>query len=697
MFELALQVIRRRWLLSASVVFLMVLTLLNTTATLGLASYVVTGYTRAIDQKIYKASFYHPGTLPEAVVESRIEAVNLYGFSPYWQAYGFSRQFAREAGPSFTFLPLKVVTYAPSWRLPLVAGSLPKRPTDLLVNQYFASAYGFELGDSVAFGGYGKLATYQVVGILADAQYETRHMDHQRVFVGGLSPLDQFTGMAFDIKASDHKVQALLEDYSSQYGRPFVAEYYSVDHFKLLQKRPQFLTLAISLFMWFVQFLLIVYLILVVMRQLVRSYPHSMAIQGRTRLDHLDVYLNYFMLLLGLAFVASVLVLRPYLLNLTAALELDISALGGWRLFLIHGIGLGFWMNVMVVINAFIQRVYVKQRESKHWYEERFDTKPVPLKLLGGVMGLFTVNLLLAVLLLVSFEATRISSELLKHPSIWGFPNQTVSLNVDKSEAHEAYGFHPIVIEGASPIYATGVSSPSGMEAFDIQLVSGRMPRHESEVVVGLGLVDEPEDLGERIRFYSPDGVAHEAVIVGIGIAAFSEGKLLGYLSPYEPTFLYDGGQGPFVVDYKRSVPRHYAHVAESVAGFIVPLVSSMMILGLGVLVVFYGGLDMILHPYRKAYKILRGSWLGTMVMVAGFALVMSALCLLVGLGLWELALMPAVNHFTTPLGIDLAHLTRGMANLWRVGALLALVNGVIGAIYLASDTKLWGNGFLDR
>lgn len=696
MFELALQVMRRRWLLSLGIVGMMVLTLLNTAATLGLISYVGTGYSKSLEENLYKASYYHPGSLPREVIESLVSEIDLYGFTPYWQSYGFSRIYQREAEESFTFLPIKVVTYAPSWRLPLVSGNLPQKGRDLLINQYMADTYGLRVGDTLSFAGYGRLNSFEICGVLSDSHYETRHMDQQRVFAGDLGSDNPPTGIAFDLRESEEE-RKLLNAFEMLKGKPLVTEYYTVKWFRSMQLRPQLMTLAIALSVWLIQLVMIVYLVSQVLRQLVQSHPHSMSLQRHMRLDYLDVYLNYFMLLLGLAFLVSAIVLRPYLLNLSVALDLDIDSLSSWRLLVIHGIGLGFWMNILVLINAVLQRLFVRNRDRLNWYELHRIRRRQPMMLISRLGGIITINTLIALLLLISFESSHIADDLLAHPSIWGFPDQKVNINVMQRSDIPGYAFHPIVIEGPELVYAKGVATSHGLADFDIQLISGRLPKDPSEIVVGMGLVDEATDLGERLRFYAPEGKVYEATIVGIGNALFEEGNILGYISKEPSTFLFESEASTYQIDYRKSVKRHYAHVVESVKGFIVPLISSMVLMGFGILLVFHGNLNTVLLPYRRIFRVLQPTWIPGLFVSFVSSVIVSVSCFLLAYTTWHYGILPAVNHITVDLGLDLISMKSYSGISWLGAFVLILVNTMIGFVYVSNESKLWGNGFLDR
>ncbi len=703
MFGLAIQVIQRRWLLSISLVLMIVLTLLNTTATLGLISYVSTIHARDVRLNIDKDSYYVTEPIAKSDIEEVNSRANIFGFSAFWQAYGFERTQNRLVEKSFTFLPIKVIAYAPSWRLPLVKGALPKAPRDVLINGYFSSAYGVGIDDVITLAGYDQLSTYRVCGILNDSHYETSQIGQQRIFVYSVSEVEK-DGTAFDLKQQNSAGGSLLEAFMQRYDKPLMAEYLSDGYFRSLKLRQLILPLVIALCMWLIQLILIIYIIFVVLKHLVINYPHSMVFQGRWRFDHLDVYLNYFMLLLLLAFLISSFILRPYLMNLTAASELDINQISSVRLMIIHGLGLGFWMNVMVIINAVVQRFFVSLRNHKNLYRSNKLPQPKPYSMLSRIGGIVFVNSMIALLLIISIEVGNWSEALVQNPSLWGFAKDKVALNVnadsreaDSSETEVGYTYNPIVIDGASLLYAKGVVSEEGFEPFDIQLISGRLPVYPNEIVVGRGLVDDKEDLGERLRFYDGHGQLRIGVIVGIAHATFDNGRILGYLAPSDKTFIFHEGKGDYAIDYTVSVKRQFGYIFELARGLIIPLISSMVILGIGVLILFYTTATTVVTPYRRLIKILGMGSLRINGFVFIWSLSVGLIAFILANVFWQYLLLPIVNHQSIDFGLEIASLTKvSLERIWSL-VLLVIINMTIGFVYFSYEGKLSGNGFLER
>ncbi len=650
---MAFQVIRKRWLLSILIFAIMVLTLINTTAALGLLMSLGDERQQQIVNDDRDELFYTPELTSEAKgwLESQ-KNWRILGVTPYWQGYGISLN-----RDDFTFYPSKVVEYGPSWHLVMVSGRKPIGPNEMMINTAVAAAMAIEVGDQITVSGYDRKTPFTVVGIIEDPLYRVRPLSHTRFFVSELTS-EESQGVALAISFKDGvNHEALSSAFQTKFGKPFLAEKLSVEKELRMKLEGIAMVFIVALMIWLVQFLLIILIMAQVMYYLVTAYPGSQIASRSTRFDHLDVYLNYSMLLILAAFVVSSFVVGAYIEMLSSGTLETVVPVTGLELATIHLMSLGFWMTVFVLINWILQRFFrIKPRgkaPSKQGLrsQKRLVDRAYEKLFFKRLLFILIANTLVGFLLIVSIESGAWSQHLATVPSLWGFPNTPVSLNSTITSDREGFSFESVVLEGPNSQEARAVISESGFEKFGIVLVAGRLPKWTNEIIVGVGLANEGYGVGSTLRFYDKSGW-HSGLVVGIGNALFDKGRIFGYCKAAEKTFVFGVETDDEIIDFSAHVKRHFLLLRSNLAAYMLSFTNSVLLIGILTVGIFYAHIESLLLVLRRHILVLRISWLKTTFGLIVFASCMSALSFALARLFWQLVPSALFESISLKLGL---------------------------------------------
>lgn len=599
----------------------------------------------------------------------------MQGLTPFWQGYGITLN-----RDDFTFYPTKVVEYNSSWRVALASGKIPTQPNEMMINSDAAGALAIELDDQLTVSGYGQKQTFHVVGIFQDPVFGSGSEVHTRFFVSKIAP-GQRHGFSFATNASGAVPGELLSTaYQMKFNVPLLAEKVTGEDAKLSYLSPANLPSIAAVMIWSIEFLFILLMITRVMYHLVMAYPGSQIVSRSARFDHLDVYLNYSMLLILAAFFASSLVIGGYFEGVNVGAWDTMAKISGGELATIHLMSLGFWMTVFVIINWVLQRRFLNKRRVKAPSKlnlrshkrliDRSHERPV----LKRILFILIANTLVGFLLTISLESDTWSRYLATIPSLWGFPNAPVSLNVTADLENEGFSFDSVIMEGAPPEDVRAVICESGFERFGIVLVAGRLPKWPNELIVGAGLANEGYGVGSTLRFYDQSGW-HSGLVVGIGNALFDHGRIFGYIKASQKTFIFASKQDHGWIDFDAHAKDQLLSMPSNLAAYLTFFINCVFVIGVLTIGIFYTHAEPLLMVFRRHISVLHLSWLRITIALMGYGFALSCICFVAARLLWRAIPNVLLESIALEMGIVTSSMITWSPDSFLVVPILFVIN----------------------
>lgn len=536
MFQLIFQIFKRRMWLSVLLVFIFAMTILNTSATIGLSGLMLRDVWSTMSEYVYAETVYLPGVdRGDLHIFASFEAPEKSPISPYAQYYGY------EDKGQFTYAEIRFVVWDEHWKIPLLTGQYPKDDQEVVVTFKFADDNGLRVGDQIKWVGQKKTLDVRVVGLTRDLHFDSYYITPTRGFVGGLSP-EAVDGHTFSVNYSKAKSrQVLLNHYDQVYGHAPYAEWWTSEVLNYSILGASVMPVTMALILWLLMLLLLVLILYLTLLNIIKMAPYEVMSSYSSCQIYLTVYVNYIVMCCFLAMGLVAMFSGVYYEGMKQLVSDSVSIITLTNIAGMHLMSFAIMIMIIVGISSLVNWQVVARHKRQVSFLERKSANQSK-GILYGVMGVFLANVVLLSMMVLATQGIGALNAFFVKPSLWGYVEGTSYANV-KGFDEEGFSHRPAAIYFDEPVYVKNLVVKGKMSQIGLKLIEGRYAKWPNEVVVGSKLAAMGATEGANIIIMTEEG-QKPYLVVGVADVMHNKGLMIWSIGEGIQDFLFWNTEG---------------------------------------------------------------------------------------------------------------------------------------------------------